>query len=281
MPPVFFLKVMNKEDDSNKTRAEQIYAELQSAEKTLPLIWAFVRSVFRRFPFVAWPAVLLAVVVSVVFTYQHFFGMRPENVRLRHENGALAQNLNSSQIENTGLKAELAPFKTAAMVTYGKNDPETLRKLASGIETLGLAYSNALVKVRSLEAQVDHLQGQTERAVRPEKMEELISHLKTLPKAKVRILRYDLTAESERFSKQLETILTRSGFDLTVHPVQVGAFNLMHVVGQRFQVNTTNQPACAKRMFDAFNSAGMGFEPTLFPNLNSDEIEIAIFRLSK
>lgn len=272
---------MSKQEGSNKTHAEQFHAELLSAEKTAPLIWTFVRSIFRRYPVSSWVVTSLAAVAVVFFTYNYFWGMRPENVQLTKKHIELAQELNSSRIENTSLRAELAPFKTAALVTYGKNDPETLRKLASSIETLGLAYSNALVKVRSLEAQVDHLQGQTERAVRPEKAEELVAYLKTLPKTKVRILRYDLTAESERFSKQLEAIFTQSGFDLTVHPVQVGAFNLMHVVGQRFQVNTTNQPACAKRVFDAFNSAGMGFEPALFPNLGSDEIEIAIFRLSK
>ncbi|HWN94847.1 MAG TPA: hypothetical protein VNT99_07430 [Methylomirabilota bacterium] len=98
---------------------------------------------------------------------------------------------------------------------------------------------------------------------------------------KVGIKRYEHTEEAVRFWKQMQRVFTKGGFDVTVHQPEVQGLNLNHLVGQLFQLNLTNQPPGTKPILDALNSAGMNFEVVNQPGMSSNEIEIAIFRLSK
>ena len=179
------------------------------------------------------------------------------------------------------LNADFSPLKTAALMAYGKADPESLKKLADDLSTLRAAWSKAEEEAKLLRSEIRRVRAQTERAVDQGAEEELVSLLKTLPKPKVGIKRYEHTAEAVRFADQLETIFTKSGFTLTVHPPEVQGMNLAHLVGQLFQLNMTNQPPMVKRVFDALNAAGMNFTVVDQPGMSSNEIELAIFRLSK
>ena len=199
---------------------------------------------------------------------------RDERNTARNERDAANQKV-------TQLEVDYAPLKTAAVIAYGKADPETLKKLAEDLSALRTSWSNAEEEAKQLRVEISRVRAQTERAVDSKSEGDLINFLKTLPKLKVGLKRYDHTAEALRFSKQLETIFTKSGFNLTLHPPEVPGLNLNHLVGQLFQLNLTNQPPDVKRIFDALNNAGMNFTAVDQPGMSSNEIELAIFRLSK
>ena len=104
--------------------------------------------------------------------------------------GGIVSCNQSAKVE--GLREELAaerrkladyvPFKTAALVAYGKDDPASLKQLADSISTLRTNYTEARDEAAKLRSEVNRLRAQTERAVDAEAEEELVAQLKTFGK---------------------------------------------------------------------------------------------------
>ena len=225
----------------------------------------------------------IACVVGIVSCNQHaqVGFLRGELSTAQKERDASRDERDVANQKINQLNADFGPLKTAALTAYGNATPESLKKLAQDISTLRTAWSNAEGEVKQLRSETRRLRSQTERAVEVQVEEEFVSVLKKLPKFKVGLKRYDHTAEAVRFWQQLETIFKKGGFELSVHQPEAPSLNIAHLVGQLFQLNLTNQPPLAKVMFDAFNAAGMNFTVVDQPGMSSNEIEIAIFRLSK
>ncbi len=185
------------------------------------------------------------------------------------------------QLKIANLKEEIGPLRTAALVSYGKDDRETLKKFVDAAVQLRRDYTNALGVIDDLKGEVEDLKQKTERAAPRAKAEKLVEQFKELPKARIVIKRYDAADESVRFSKHLESLFSRSGFEVIVFPAELNSLNLMSRVGQEIWVNSTNYPTCADAVFTALNNTGMNLKPIRDASVDNRNIEFCIFRISK